>query len=60
METILSICAGIGLAAACGFRVFVPLLVLPVLFAAGLCVIRLLFSSTRTNSKGWSLVFSGR
>ena len=27
METILSICAGIGLAAACGFRVFVPLLV---------------------------------
>lgn len=27
MDTILAICAGIGLAAACGFRVFVPLLV---------------------------------
>lgn len=28
MEIILSICLGIGLAAACGFRVFVPLLVI--------------------------------
>lgn len=27
METILSLCVGIGLSAACGFRVFVPLLV---------------------------------
>jgi hypothetical protein len=27
METLLSICVGIGLSAACGFRVFVPLLV---------------------------------
>lgn len=27
MDTLLAICAGIGLAAACGFRVFVPLLV---------------------------------
>lgn len=30
METILSICLGLGLAAACGFRVFVPLLVLSI------------------------------
>jgi hypothetical protein len=30
METILAICAGIGLSAACGFRVFVPLLVLSI------------------------------
>src|SRR5947207_805613 len=29
-ETILSICVGIGLAAACGFRVFVPLLVMSI------------------------------
>jgi len=28
METMLSICVGIGLSAACGFRVFVPLLVM--------------------------------
>lgn len=27
METILSLCVGVGLSAACGFRVFVPLLV---------------------------------
>lgn len=30
METFLSICLGIGLAAACGFRVFVPLLCLSI------------------------------
>ena len=29
-ETIISICAGVGLAAACGFRVFVPLLALSI------------------------------
>jgi hypothetical protein len=29
-ETIVSVCAGIGLAAACGFRVFIPLLVLSI------------------------------
>lgn len=28
METVLSVCLGVGLAAACGFRVFVPMLVL--------------------------------
>jgi len=28
METLLSICVGIGLSAACGFRVFVPLVVM--------------------------------
>lgn len=28
METILSLCIGIGLSAACGFRIFVPLLVM--------------------------------
>jgi hypothetical protein len=28
MDTLLSICIGVGLAAACGFRVFVPLLVM--------------------------------
>lgn len=30
METLLSICVGIGLSAACGFRVFVPLLVMSI------------------------------
>src|SRR5215470_12447691 len=30
METVLSICLGIGLSAACGFRVFVPLLVMSI------------------------------
>ena len=30
METILALCIGIGLSAACGFRVFVPLLVMSV------------------------------
>ena len=30
METILGLCIGIGLSAACGFRIFVPLLVMSV------------------------------
>ncbi len=30
METLLSVCVGVGLSAACGFRVFVPLLVVSV------------------------------
>ena len=30
METLLAVCIGIGLAASCGFRVFVPLLVIAV------------------------------
>src|SRR5947208_5493404 len=35
METLLSICLGIGLSAACGFRVFVPLLVMSVASISG-------------------------
>lgn len=35
METLLSICLGIGLSAACGFRVFVPLLVINVASLTG-------------------------
>lgn len=35
METLLSVCVGIGLSAACGFRVFVPLLVMSVAARAG-------------------------
>src|SRR6266581_4245027 len=35
METLLSICVGIGLSAACGFRVFVPLLVLSIAALSG-------------------------
>src|SRR5437867_4276732 len=35
METFLSVCAGIGLAAACGFRVFVPLLVVSIASLTG-------------------------
>jgi hypothetical protein len=35
METLLSICLGIGLSAACGFRVFVPLLVVSVAAQSG-------------------------
>ena len=35
METLLAICAGLGLAAACGFRVFVPLLVMSIAVHAG-------------------------
>ena len=35
METLLSICVGIGLAAACGFRVFVPLLVMSIAAFSG-------------------------
>jgi hypothetical protein len=35
METVLSICIGLGLAAACGFRVFVPLLVLSIASFSG-------------------------
>src|SRR5215813_12345897 len=35
METLLSICLGIGLSAACGFRVFVPLLALSIAGLAG-------------------------
>jgi hypothetical protein len=30
METVFSVCVGVGLSAACGFRVFVPLLVLSI------------------------------
>jgi hypothetical protein len=35
METILSLCVGIGLSAACGFRVFVPLLIISVASMSG-------------------------
>lgn len=35
METLLSICVGIGLSAACGFRVFVPLLVMNIATLSG-------------------------
>lgn len=35
MELILSVCVGLGLSAACGFRVFVPLLVMSVAANAG-------------------------
>ena len=35
METVLCICLGIGLSAACGFRIFVPLLALSVAAHAG-------------------------
>jgi hypothetical protein len=35
METLLSICLGIGLSAACGFRVFVPLLVMSIASLSG-------------------------
>jgi hypothetical protein len=35
METVLSICLGIGLSAACGFRVFVPLLVMSIASLSG-------------------------
>ena len=35
METVLSICLGVGLSAACGFRVFVPLLVMSIASLSG-------------------------
>jgi uncharacterized protein DUF4126 len=35
METLLSICVGIGLSAACGFRVFVPLLAMNIASLSG-------------------------
>src|SRR5437764_9696014 len=35
METLLSICVGIGLSAACGFRVFVPLVIMSVAALTG-------------------------
>jgi uncharacterized protein DUF4126 len=35
METFLSICLGIGLSAACGFRVFVPLLIMSIAALSG-------------------------
>jgi hypothetical protein len=35
METLLSILLGLGLAAACGFRVFVPLLIMSIASRAG-------------------------
>jgi hypothetical protein len=35
LETILSVCLGVGLAASCGFRVFVPLLVVSISARAG-------------------------
>lgn len=37
MEILLSICIGIGLSAACGFRIFVPLLVVSIAMRAGYC-----------------------
>lgn len=36
METILGLCIGVGLSAACGFRVFVPLLVMSIAAITGL------------------------
>src|SRR6516165_5957955 len=35
MEQLLSVCVGIGLSAACGFRVFVPLLVMSIASLSG-------------------------
>jgi hypothetical protein len=35
METLLSVCVGVGLSAACGFRVFVPLLVMSIASVSG-------------------------
>src|SRR5437868_2946043 len=35
MENVLAICMGLGLAAACGFRVFVPLLVMSIAVHSG-------------------------
>ena len=35
METLLSICVGIGLSAACGFRIFVPLLIMNIAALSG-------------------------
>ena len=35
MESVLSVCLGLGLSAACGFRIFVPLLVMNVAARAG-------------------------
>src|ERR1700720_3122197 len=35
MQTLMSICVGIGLSAACGFRVFVPLLVMSIASLSG-------------------------
>jgi hypothetical protein len=35
METLLALCIGIGLSAACGFRIFVPLLVMSLAAASG-------------------------
>jgi hypothetical protein len=35
METVLTVCLGIGLSAACGFRVFVPLLVMSIASLSG-------------------------
>src|SRR5436190_13795831 len=35
METVLSICVGVGLSAACGFRIFVPLLVMSIASRSG-------------------------
>src|SRR5512141_2471514 len=35
METVLSFCVGFGLSAACGFRVFVPMLVMSIASLSG-------------------------
>ena len=35
MESVLSLCVGVGLSAACGFRVFVPLLILSIAANSG-------------------------
>jgi hypothetical protein len=35
METLLAVCAGLGLSAACGFRVFVPMLIMSIAVHAG-------------------------
>ena len=35
METLLAVCAGLGLSAACGFRVFIPMLIMSIAVHAG-------------------------
>ena len=35
IETLLTVCLGIGLSAACGFRIFVPMLVLSIATRSG-------------------------
>lgn len=55
MEALLSICLGLGLAAACGFRIFVPFLIMSIATRAGHLELSPAFAWVGSDAALWTL-----